>query len=305
MDAPGHRNPPPLPPAPNGLARLASGPPLLLGQTMLALFLAPHLVLLSIREKPLIERAMLLVALIIVACCLVLGLGRSPGVTNRIAETAGWLGRQVGELRRANDGSLAWDYAADAPQTLHHDGFRVDFAPAGATFSFDNLQEGDRIGIWISPTKVRGWTTWLGQVSWSAFDARSERDWLNWNRWLPPGSTLPGDRFAPLAREWLPWLAPLLAFVFYLAQVVSIYLVFLTMFTVLPIILRRVRSPGEQRVALCVNLYCSIIPLIVATAYHLAAPHMLDFPTLFVLAFLGYLIWAYSRVRRFLAGTGR
>ena len=110
MDAPGPRNPPPLPPpVPNGLPRQADIAPLSLGQTMLALFLAPHVVLLSVRQRPLVERAMLLVVLVIAACCFVLGFGRSGSAVDQVSETASWLGHQVGELRRVDDGNLAWN----------------------------------------------------------------------------------------------------------------------------------------------------------------------------------------------------
>ena len=305
MDAPGHRNPPPLPPTPNGVPRFASVGLLSLRETMLALFLFPHIVLLSARQRPLVGRALLLVGLVIAACCLVLGFGRSASAMDQVAETAAWLGRQMGELRRTADGSLAWNRGDDVPTTLRHEGLRVDFVPAGTAFALKDLTEEDFTGLWISPREVRFWTLAAGQMSWPAFDANSQRETLNWNQRFPPGSVLKGDEFAAMARQWLRWPVPVLMTLAYTMVVLSIYLVFLTMFTVLPILLRRARAPGEGRVALCVNLYCSVVPVIVATAYHLAAPRTLDFSTLFVLAFLGYLIWAYSRVRRFLAGNGR
>jgi len=274
-----------------------------LRETFLALFLFPHLVLLHARRRPRMRHAGLLAGIVLLACCLVLGLGRSPQALRQVGDTAAWLGRQMGELRRDEDGTLAWNRDEDAPTSLEHQGLKVDFAAKDSTFDLDKISADALSGLWISPGEVRFWTVGAGRFSWPAFAAASRWEALSWNLRFPPGSVIDGNDFAPLARARLRWSIPLFMTFSYLAAVLSVYLVFLAMFTVLPLILRQPRAPGEARAALCVNLYCSVVPLIVATAYHLALPRMLDFSTLFVFAFLGYLIWAYSRVRRFLGGA--
>lgn len=308
MDAPGNAKPPPLPPSANGKFLVFGMRKLSLRETLLALFLFPHIVLLADRQQPIVKRAALLVALVILVCCGVLGVGRSSVAVDQAMEPVEWLGFQMGELRRTDDGSLAWNRAPDAPQTLHHDGYRIDFPPPDAKFSFDDLvktlDKEDGAGLWISPREIRFWTISTGRMSWPIFSAASDRESLNWKERFPPGSVLPGDQFSTVARKWLRPKMPIFVGIGYLVVVLSIYLIFLAMFTVLPILLRRSRDPQEGKVTLCVNLHCSVVPMIVTTVYHLAAPRWLDFPTLFVLAFLGYLIWAYSRVRRFLAGNG-
>ena len=278
------------------------GGDLSLWQTFLALFLFPHVVLLNIRRRPLLGPAVLLAGLVLAACSLVLGLGRSAQARQQVEEAAAWLGRQMGELRRNADGTLAWNRPADAPATLDFQGFRVDFAAPGSRPDLEKLAADNPGGLWITPAEVRVWPFLIGRGSMPVFLAGSPREAYNWNQRFPPGSVLAGEDFAPLARQWLGWFIPAFMVLFYLFAVLNIYLVFLAMFTILPLLLRQERARGEARTALCVNLYCSVAPLIVATAYHLAAPRTLDFSTLFVFAFLGYLIWAFSRVRRFLAG---
>jgi len=308
VDAPGNPKPPPLPPSANGKFLVFGMKPLSLGETLLALFLFPHIVLLADRQHPIVRRAALLAALVILACCGALGIGRSPVALNQAMEPVEWLGYQMGELRRTDDGSLAWDRKPDAPPILRHDGYRIDFLPADVTFSFDafvkTLDEEDGAGLWISPREIRFWTVSTGRMSWPIFSAASDQEALNWKERFPPGSVLPGNQFSTAARKWLRPKMPVVVGIGYLVLVGSIYLAFLAMFTILPILLRRSRDPQEGKVTLCVNLHCSVVPMIVTTVYHLAAPRLLDFATLFVLAFLGYLIWAYSRVRRFLAGNG-
>ncbi len=297
MASPGNENP-----FTRGANRLAPFGDLSLRQTFLALFLSPHVVLLNARRRPRLGQAALLAGTALVACSLVLGLGRSAPTLRQVEEAAAWLGRQMGELRRNQDGTLAWNRPEDAPATLEYRGFRVDFAARDTQPDLKKLAADNPGGLWISPTEVRFWPFLAGRKSLPVFRADSPWEGYNWNQRFPAGSVVAGDQFAPLARRWLGGSIPVFLFLFYLFAILNIYIVFLAMFTILPLILRQERARGEARMALCVNLYCSVAPLIVATVYHLAAPHTLDFSTLFVFAFLGYLIWAFSRVRRFLAG---
>lgn len=275
-----------------------------LRDTFVALFLFPQAVLICARRWPQPGRAALLAGSVLLACCLILGLGRAPRTLAHIGDVAAWLGREMGELRRTEDGGIAWERPENAPEHIEFRGVRVDFAETDREFDLQHVAEEHFSGLWITPREIRFWTGGAKGLAWTAFAADSPRDNLNWNERFPPGSTLAGERFAPSIRRGLRWAVPLFMFLSYLVVVLGIYLAFMAMFTLVPLLLRRPRAPGEARAALCVNLYCSVVPLIVATAYHLALPLTLDFPTLFVFAFLGYLIWAYSRVRRFLTGGG-
>lgn len=300
MAAPGNENP-----FASRTAHPVPGGDLSLRHTFLALFLFPHVVLLNARHRPLLGRAALLAGLVLVACSLVLGLGRSAQTLRQVEEAAAWLGRQMGELRRNEDGTLGWNRPEDAPATLDFQGFRVDFAAPGSQPDLKKLAADSPGGLWITPAEVRFWPFLAGRMSLPVFLADSPLEAYNWKQRFPVGTVVAGERFAPLARQWLRWSVPVFMAFFYLFAIGNIYVVFLAMFTILPLILRQERTWAEARTALCVNLHCSVAPLIVATAYHLAAPRALDFSTLFVFAFLGYLIWAFSRVRRFLAGDAR
>jgi hypothetical protein len=271
-------------------------------ETIVALFLFPHVVLLNTRQRPQLGQAILLVGLVLVGCGIALGLGNTPQALLQVEEAASWLGNQMGELRRTEDGSLAWNRAEDAPTTLDYQGLRIDFAPKDSEFDLKKVSGDNPGGLWIGPREIRFWPVLGGTSSWPVFLADSRWKALNWNDHFPAGSVIQGERFAPLALAWLRWGTPFFLIFLYVFAITNIYLILLAIFTILPLVLRRPRLPGEAQVAFCVNLYCSVIPLVVATAYHLAAPKTLDFSTLFVFAFLGYLIWAFSRVRGFLAG---
>jgi hypothetical protein len=231
-----------------------------------------------------------------------MGLTLAPSILNEISETAKWLGREMGEVRRTEQG-LAWNRAEDAPTTIRHRGVRVDFAQKGETFDIKKVAEKEDSGLWIAPDLVMLWTTRMGQFAVPLFDANSQSERFNKNKDFPVGETIPGDRFEPMALQNLRLLTPVLLVAWQGLGMLVVYLLFLSMFTTIPILLRGPQSVGGFRVSLCVNLYCSVIPFIIATVYSRAAPRTMDFMTVFLFAFFGYLIWSFSRVRRFLSGS--
>jgi hypothetical protein len=291
---------PPPPPQFEGLP--VQEPPMLpLWETFLGLFLFPHVVLLAVRRAPLVRRATLLMALVWAGCSLFMGLTLAPRVINEIAAVSKWLGREMGELRRTDQG-MTWKRAPDAPKTIRYHGFRVDFAAKGDKFDIRQLAEKDDRGLWFAPDRIMFWTTLLGDFAKPIFDAHSQSEALNWSRRFPPGSVLPGSQFESSVRMAARWTTPIFLVLGQGLFMLVTYLFFLSMFTIIPLVLRGTRAVGGARVSLCVNLYCSVIPFILATVYSRVAPNTLNFMTVFLFAFFGYLIWAFSRVRRFLSG---
>jgi hypothetical protein len=291
---------PPLPPQFEGLP-VRGLPMLSLWETFVGLFLFPHIVLLAARRAPRVRQAAFLVTLVWIASSLFMGLTLAPRVIDELGDVSRWLGQQMGELRRTDKG-MAWKRPADAPKTVRFHGFRVDFAAKGDKFDMEKLAENDDRGLWIAPDRIMFWTTLLGNFAKPIFDAHSQSEALNWSKRFPPGSVLPGDRFESTVRAEARWRTPLFLVLGQGFFMLVAYLLFLSMFTVIPVILRGSEAVGGVRVSLCVNLYCSVIPFILATVYSRVAPNTLHFMTVFVFAFFGYLIWAFSRVRRFLSG---
>ena len=303
MAEPGNDHPPTPTnnPPPETLLQLGGLPTLSFRETLVGLFLFPHLVLLSARRATTVKRPLLLFLGIWALCSLFMGLTLAPGLVTQVGEFGDWLGNEMGQLRRTNEG-LAWDRPKEAPQTVRFRGFRVDFAPATAAFDLKALSSKDDWGLWIETRRVTFWTTGYKGTAKLLFDAESEKPSLNWKS-FPPGSALAGDELGSRARAAARWAAPLFLIIWHGLSMFLLCALFLVLFTAMPSLLRGPQAIGGWRTSLCVNLYCGVVPLIVATVYSRVAPVTLNFLTVFVFAFLGYLIWAFSRVKRFLAGV--
>ena len=290
-------------PVPEELLAFGSLPQLTLRQAVAGLFLFPHLVLISARRTISVRRPLLLFLAAWLLCALFMTATLAPNALTQAGEFSHWLGKEMGELRRTEAG-LAWTRPEDAPQTVRFRGFRVDFVAGSEEMVLADLVKGkDDWGLWFTPTKVVFWTVRFGGTAKPILDVASDRPSLNWREILPPGSTLTTPQFVRGARSFARWLVPMAIFLAHALSTLMVCCLFLALFTLLPALLRGPSAIGGIRAALSVNLYCSVVPLIVATAYSRVAPQTLNFVTVFVFAFLGYLIWAFSRVRRFLGGV--
>ena len=228
--------------------------------------------------------------------CLLLLAGAGLGLTQAagVREWGRWLGEEVGTLR-LKDGRLGWDRPVELPHVTRHEGWRVDFMPAGSAFPGKTGDGPETHGIWFSPEKA---------VLWVRTDEEGT---------VKPAVTIledgkvggkDGFRFADA--EWkggqvadnilfvaIPFLV--ISAIFSLGTQTLIYL---AMFAAIPIFLR---SPWGKRGFLPVfGFYCflAIPPAAVAAVYSALELPGLDFATIFIFGFLGYILLMAWMVRR-------
>lgn len=278
-------------------------PEISLRDLAVGVFLFPGQVLVASRASGRWRRPLVLLIIALLLSSLVTSVVRYPGQYRTSVEWAGWFGGLVEEFRVTEEG-FAWSHPESLPYTTRCKRVRLDFAEAGAEMAPHEAEGRETHGVWITSKRVVYWwsvPTGLfsggdGDVTLATLDVS----------WVPvvvaafAGKTdLPGEEFTDYVKRMFVFGAP-----FYVAAVciwlASPVLMYVFLFTVMAMILRRHEVTGGFASVFAVNVVCAVPAVCVACAYTLLQLPQLRFGHVFILAFFLYIILAFSSVRRML-----
>lgn len=283
--------------------RPAGIPEISLRELAVGVFLFPGPVLVATRAFGNWRRPVLLLLLAGVVCGLTTGLASYPRLLRDSVEWAAWFGGLVGEFKVTATG-FAWARPQQLPFTTRCKRWRVDFADETAALAPEDGQGRERRGVWITPSMVRLW--WLVPAGpfakpkpESGLVLRSH-DITASLRALAQGSgqeRFAGEGFAAYTRQALLLLAPVYL-LFHCAWLVLLVVLYIWLFTLMAVVLRRGEISGGFAAVFAVNVLCAVPSMCVAGVYAALRLPALDFHTVFILAFFLYITMAFSSVRR-------
>lgn len=283
---------------PNGLAEIS------LRDLAVGVFLFPGQVLVATRAFGNWRRPVLLWLAVGVVCGLLTGAVAYPRIYRDAVEWAEWFGTVVGEFRIEAAG-FGWSRPEQTPFTTRCKRWRVDFATDTDAFAPQAAEGRERHGVWITPTRVRLW--WLapaglfssstaGVVVKTAELSDSVRALAG----MAEGTSFAGVRFGEYARHILLLAMPVYLVVTCLSVMAPVVL-YIWLFTLMALVLRRGEVTGGFSAVFAVNVLCAVPAMCVAGVYATLGLPALDFHTVFILAFFLYITLAFSSVRRLLA----
>lgn len=280
-------------PLPSG--RFTERPTIL--QILIGLFFFPQVVLVLLQAQR-CRRALVVVLCSCLACGLLLGVARIPKFLDMSADWARWLGEEVSVLW-VEDGSLRWERPTSLPYTTRHRNWRIDFAGEDTPFRPEELAVGISRGVWIAPRNVHAW--WRrtqGRVTTVSFlkDMKAGGVYDLTELW-PAGYRLQGKAFEEQARTFVIQAIPFILLHASLS-VTGPVLLYAAVFSLVPVLFPRRAVRGSFLSALTFHLYASIPPLIVGAVYASLDLPFLDFTTVFVCSFMGYLLFVLVRMRQ-------
>ena len=285
--------PPPIPPATPEPPDTGSDGALAFRQVLRIIFGYPQLLMVLLQANW--RRALVRVAAVSFICGLLVGISQIQEVAHGIMEWAHWLRGNV-DTMRVQDDRVEWERSEDLPATDHFRGWRVDFR-RGEEAEFhpgQNMGTYPR-GIWVSPTKV---LLWYRTDKSTPLQTRVLFDeGKTWASVPVENFSVAGDEFIAKARQMLRYYVP----VFLVAQGLNVLLqmlLYVSIFAVIPCLLKSPLAAGGFKSIFTFYLYASLPALAVATAYSAAGIEALDFNTIFVGAFIMYLVFAMWRLGR-------
>ena len=298
--------------SPGGTSRPLSGTPgpgapdISLRDLAVGVFLFPGQVLIAVRTCGRWRRPLLLLLAALLLGGLVIGLGTYPRLYRESIEWSEWFGGVVKELRVNADG-FGWAYPTDMPFTTCCKRWRVDFAKPDAEFAPQKAEGRERRGVWITSKQVMLWWLVPGGVFGNAesklvLKTAELTDSIIELAGLAGLETFAGPRFGSYTRRIILIGAPL----YFAGTCISVavpVLVYILLFTVMAMVMRRGELAGTFGSVLAVNLLCAVPSVCVAAIYTALRLPALDFTTVFVLSFFLYIVLAFSSVRRMVAET--
>lgn len=279
-------------------------PPLPLKSVFYGLFFHPHVMLLLVQGNGRSLRALRVVSLLCLLAGVLIGFARLPGLLRGTRDWAAWFARETNAVWIEAD-TLRWERPDAMPYTTRHRGWRVDFVADGMPFAPEHV--GDSLesrGLWFAPGDVFVW--------WREAGGRVRRTVLLDNgkvagvfalsRIWPAGMRIEGEQFGREARRMLWHAFPALL----AKEAVAVFaqvMLYALLFSLVPSLMRASGTTRGFRGILNFHLYACIPPLIVATVYAALDLPYLDLNTVFVGAFVVYLLFTFTMIRRALAET--
>ena len=270
----------------------------------IGVFLFPGQVLVATRAFGNWRRPVLLLLAVGIACGLMTGVVAYPRIYRDTVEWAQWFGTVVGEFRVEASG-FAWTRPEQTPFTTRCKRWRVDFAADKDAFEPQGGVGHERRGVWITPSAVRLW--WLvpaGLFSKSASGVAVRTAELSDSVRALAGvvgiQRFAGERFGDYARQVMRLAMPLYLVVTCLSVMLPVVL-YILLFTLMALVLRRGEVTGGFAAVFAVNVLCAVPAVCVAGVYATLGLPALDFHTVFILAFFLYITMAFSSVRRMLS----
>jgi hypothetical protein len=231
---------------------------------------------------------------LLLAVLLLAGVGLGLEQASGVREWGQWLGNEVGTLR-VKSGRLGWDRPVEMPYVTRHEGWRVDFMPSGSTFPGKVGEGPETQGVWFSPEQVVLWvrTDDEGTVKPASVLFKDGKiggiDWFRMEDMECGREQMVGRIMA----------GAIPSLIFSMLLVLGLQtLVYLAMFSAIPVFLR---SPwGKRGFGAVFGFYSflAVPPAVVAAVYSALELPGLDFVTIFIFGFLGYILLMAWMVRR-------
>lgn len=268
-----------------------------LKEVLQIVFTRPQMLLFLLQGS--LRRALLRLILISFACGVIAAISDIPSLIDETMTWSKWLQQNVQHIEISDTG-LSWQHPVNLPATLYFRGWRVDFRPADAEkFDTDAPPGTYPRGIWISPEKAFLW--WRGTTD---TEARTQAIFRNGKVLgnIDPGTlteesslTLDGAEFEAFAKRMLWYFVPgyLLA---HGAGVTIQLLFYVGIFAIIPYLLKSPLAAGGLNSIFTFYLYTSLPALVVATVYNAVGIQVLDFSTIFIIVFIGYLVLVMWRL---------
>ncbi len=274
--------------------QLQSPPPIMSLRTILRwLFLEPARAPMLQAESP--WRGIRVFVATVLLCGIGIGLIQGPELCSSLHGWGGWLHRTTGRMW-VKGGKLGWETPAAMPYTTRHEGWRVDFMPAGSKFP-GNAAEGPEVqGIWLSPDQATLW--FRADEKGTLNTVPVFQDGLLWNARELAVADQEIDLEGIAASAKFRGFVTATVLVLQSLWMAFISLMYLTLFAVVPVLLR---SPWARRGFLPLfGFYCfmAVPPVLVAAVYSALGLPGLDFSMLFTCGFLAYVMLMVWMVRR-------
>ena len=268
-----------------------------LKEVLQIVFTRPQMLLLLLQGN--VRRALLRLIIISFACGFIAAISDIPSMINETMAWSEWLQQKVRYIEISDNG-LHWQHPDNLPATLYFRGWRVDFRPDDAEQFDEDAPPGTYPrGIWISAEKAFLW--WRGTQD---TEAQTQTIFKNGKVLgnIDPGTltgevplTLGGAEFEAFAKRMLWYFVPgyLLA---HGAGITIQLLLYVGIFSVIPYLLKSPLAAGGLRSIFTFYLYTSLPALVVATVYNAVGIRILDFSTIFIVVFIGYLVLVMWRL---------
>ncbi|MFO7821928.1 MAG: DUF1189 family protein [Lentisphaeria bacterium] len=268
-----------------------------LRQILQILFFYPHKLLLLLQANW--RRALVRMVLISFVCGVLSGLSQVVGLADGVFAWGDWLEENVDALE-ISDGKLIWQKPANLPATDYFRGWRLDFK-ANAEKGFDPADPPGTAtrGVWVSPEKSFIW--WRIQKHQEARVKMLFAEGKLFGNLEPsalgmsPSVPLSGTELKNTARQMLWFFVPMYL-LFQGVWVVFQVLLYVAIFSFIPLVMKSPLVAGGFRSVFTFYLYTGLPAVLVATVYTLAGIRSPDFGTIFLTAFVAYLILAMWRV---------
>jgi hypothetical protein len=267
-------------------------------------FLFPGQVLVATRAFGNWRRPVLLLLLAGIACGLLTGVVAYPRIYRDSVAWAEWFGTVVGEFRVEASG-FHWARPEQVPFTTRCKRWRVDFAADSQALEPQTAEGHERRGVWITPSRICLW--WLAPAG--LFSKSGSGVVVRTAELSDSVRALAGmvgrERFAErdfgvVARQIMRLAVPLYLAATCLSVMVPVVL-YISLFTLMAVVLRRGEVTGGFAAVFAVNVLCAVPAVCVAGVYAMLGLAVLDFNTVFILAFFLYITMAFASVRRMLS----
>ena len=275
-------------------------PALKVRDVLVGIFFYPDGLLLRARSRPQWRQALALCLAVCVLCAIFATMVTLPKIRRSVETWTGWFGEQAGTLWMA-DGQLHWERPAGAAEVPRRRGARVDFANGQSDLAALALADSDERGVWLSGEKIVYWERRGSKPeSLLVCDLGDQlQRWLWEKTWQwKDGERVDGQELLAYSRTLTASLALSLPLWWHLPRILFPVALYVFLFTIMPVLLRRSTVTGGTPTVLCINLYASIPAVVVGTIYSLFGPPVLEFDLAYVLVFFAYLVWAFRRLRR-------
>ncbi|MEA2011953.1 MAG: DUF1189 family protein [Verrucomicrobiota bacterium] len=228
-----------------------------------------------------------------------------PGYLKTADEWGGWLEENIESLSIEN-GKISWEKPKELPCKISFKGIMFELNKPNASFSKDKIDCAERMGIWIKSSQIFWWVksgtknsrekTVVEILSsdgkfFNIFDIKDV---------FPGGNMIKPGQFKETARSFCLQLLPGLFFQKILSTLFYV-LFYLILFALFQYIFKNsLFKDYSFSQILSFDLYAAFIPIIMASIYNIASSnnHFIDYPTAFMLAFFGYIIYASRSIQK-------
>lgn len=227
-------------------------------------------------------------------CALILGTVKSIGFFKAGSDWAAWFSARLESITISDD-KLQWQGLSELPATFWKDGYRVDFNPENSKFKDfkERFQEGRR-GIWLSTTAVYFWQRNVqGEiVSLPIWREGKIIDKVHYTLLMPESLSVESENFLSKTRGIMgKYIIPSL-FVSSILRTFFVFFFYTFIFAAIPFILQSpMRNHGFAAIH-AFYMYLGIPPILIATLYTILRLPWMEFNLMFVIAFLGYMLFA-------------